>query len=334
VTTVIELDRRCAKPQDLHGIVTVDAAMLALLSKIDRVADARAPVLVRGETGTGKELIARALHTNSKRRNRRFVTIHCAAFPEGMLEAELFGHEAGAFTGAQGRRPGRIATADGGTLFLDEIAEASLEAQAKLLRVIQFGELQRLGADLHETVDIRVVAATHGNLEEAVASGRFRQDLYYRLKVIELEVPPLRDRPADVPMLLDHFLAQRSREYGESLTWSPEARRLLVAHDYPGNVRELEHIVEACASLAVTSELGADLLPQSIRRNGHAVAESFTSFSNDELKRAREAARARVEREFLEGLMEKSCGNVSRAARVSGLPRSYLQRLLARYFLR
>jgi transcriptional regulator with GAF, ATPase, and Fis domain len=319
---------------DFAGIVTRHPGMIELLKLVAQAADSDATVLIRGETGTGKELVAQALYVNSPRSKKPFVALHCTALPGSILESELFGHVRGAFTGAERDRAGRIATADGGTLFLDEIAEIPLELQAKLLRFLQFGEIQRLGSDRTERVDVRIVAATHQDLGALVKAGRFRQDLYFRLKVIELHIPPLRERKSDLPLLVAHFLREHWKRPGETPRLTIEAERALNAYPFPGNVRELEHLLERCCVLATGPEIGLALLPEELRAEvPPGEAAMFAELSNDELKRAREAAADAVERRFIEELLRRSDGNVSRAARESGMNRSYLQRLVGKHGL-
>ena len=327
------LERDLFSQHDFAGIVTRDPRMIEVLQVVAQVAGADAPVLVLGETGTGKELIARALHVNSPRRGRPFVTVHCSALPGTLLESELFGHVAGAFTDARRDRPGRLAAAHGGTLFLDEIGEIPIEAQAKLLRFLQFGEIQRLGSDRVEKVDVRVVAATHRDLRRMIQDGRFREDLYFRLKVLDLTLPPLRERRGDVLLLADHFLRRHWRRPGEKPRWTSAAERALLAHGYPGNVRELSHAVERACLLAREPEIDLPLLPPEIAAAGGGTAAEpvFRELTGESLNAAREAGVAEVERRFVEELMRRCDGNVSRAARESGLHRSYLQKLLARY---
>ena len=328
------LERDLFAQHDFAGIVTGDPRMVELLRVVAQVAGADAPVLVLGETGTGKELIARALHVNSPRRGRPFVTVHCSALPGTLLESELFGHVAGAFTDAKRDRPGRLASAHGGTLFLDEIGEIPLEAQAKLLRFLQFGEVQRLGSDRTEKVDARIVAATHRDLRQLVRDGRFREDLYFRLKVLDLTLPPLRERRGDVPLLLDHFLRRHWRRAGEHPRWTARAEQALLAHAWPGNIRELSHAVERACLLARGPELDVELLPPELAgaaSDAMAVDAVFSELTGEVLNEAREAAVEGVERRFLRSLMSRCEGNVSRAAREAGLHRSYLQKLLARH---
>jgi transcriptional regulator with GAF, ATPase, and Fis domain len=314
---------------DFAGVVTRDPQMLALLRNVAQVADAPATVLVRGETGTGKELIARALHINSSRRQGPFATLNCAALPETLLESELFGHARGAFSGAERDRVGRIASARDGTLFLDEIGEIPPDVQVKLLRFLQSGEIQRVGRDRTEHAQVRVVCATNKDLAGLVREGRFRQDLYYRLQVIELVIPPLRHRTGDRDLLIEHFVARFARQKGVPLRLTREARAALAAHDYPGNVRELEHAIERMATLATTPELGLELLPAAIVP-APAPSEPFHEYTKAELRRERATAVATVETRFVEGLLQKASGNVSAAARTAGMPRGYLQKLIAR----
>jgi DNA-binding NtrC family response regulator len=228
-----------------------DPALAAVLRTVRQIAPSPASVLITGESGTGKGLVARAIHRASARAAGPFVTLHCSALAESLLESELFGHERGAFTGAQARRDGRLAQADGGTLFLDEIGELSPLVQVKLLRFLQEREFERVGGNETVRVDVRVLAATHRDLTGEVASGRFREDLYYRLKVIDLEMPPLRARPGDVPLLAAAFLRRFAGEAGRSLDgFSDDALEALVRHRWPGNVRELENAVERAVVIA------------------------------------------------------------------------------------
>ncbi len=235
--------------------------MVEVQDLVRKVAPSRASVLLLGESGTGKTLIARILHEASPRTRFPFVKLNCAAIPENLLESELFGYEKGAFTGAAQAKPGRLEDADGGTIFLDEIGEMPVLLQAKLLRFLQERQFERLGSGRTRTVDVRVVAATNLELEKAVAEGAFREDLYYRLNVFPIRVPPLRDRRDDIPMLLDYFLEKFSREYRKPLRLTPRARRALVRYPWPGNVREMENMVERLAILVEGPEIGWDSLP-------------------------------------------------------------------------
>jgi two-component system response regulator HydG len=268
------------------------------LEVVQQAAPSLATTLLLGESGTGKELVARQIHELSPRAARPFVAVNCAAIPESILEAELFGYEKGAFTGAVARRDGRFTAADGGTLFLDEIGEIPLSVQVKLLRVLQEGEVERLGGK-SQRVDIRLVAATNRDLKRAVAEGRFREDLYYRLNVIAIVVPPLRDRKEDVPLLVEHFL-QRFREKNGKLVRSctPTALDLLTRYDWPGNVRELENAIERAMVLSKTDHIDVDDLPREIgsgentTRTGHALSfELGTPLEEIEMRVIRETLR-------------------------------------------
>ena len=224
--------------------------MEEVMGLVARVAPSQTTILIRGESGTGKELIANAVHYASPRSGKPWVKVSCAAIPETLLESELFGHEKGAFTGATQKRTGRFEEADGGSIFLDEIGDLSPGTQVKLLRILQDKEFQRLGSNLSLKTDVRVITATHRNLEEAIKAGFFREDLYYRLNVISILLPPLRERREDIPLLIDHFLKKYSKENRKSISdISKEARTLLLRYPYPGNVRELENLVERAVVL-------------------------------------------------------------------------------------
>ncbi len=230
--------------EKFRGIIGESAPWRTVLDVVARVAPSRATVLLRGESGTGKEVVARALHEHGPRAERSFVAVNCAALPETLLESELFGHERGAFTGATQARPGRFELADGGTLFLDEVGELPLAAQVKLLRAIQERQLERVGGRRTLTVDVRLVAATNRDLEDAIRSGAFRLDLYHRLQVVEIELPPLRERPEDVPVLARHFLAELAEEHGREVRLARDALAALQAYEWPGNVRQLRNVLE------------------------------------------------------------------------------------------
>lgn len=246
----------------------ISPAMQEVNKTVTRAAASRATVLVRGESGTGKELVARALHQQSERAQAPFVAVSCAALSETLLESELFGHEKNAFTGAATERKGRFEMAHGGTLFLDEIGDVPLPVQIKLLRVLQQREFERVGGTKTIKVDVRVVAATNGDLEQLIKEGKFREDLYYRLQVIQIVMPPLRKRPEDIPLLVAQFLQKFNAENGASVeAFSAEAMMHLLAYPWPGNVRELENVVERCVVMADShaKQIGPDLLPSVIR---------------------------------------------------------------------
>lgn len=270
--TVAATDRPAAKPGNTDkntvdnsngeiGIIGSCPPMLDMYSKIRKVAPTDSNVLIQGESGTGKELVARALHNLSKRAKAPMISVNCAAIPESLIESELFGHEKGAFTGASAGRAGLVEAADGGTLFLDEIGELPLEAQARLLRVLQEGEIRRVGSVQSQKVDVRLIAATHRDLKNLAKVGQFREDLYYRLHVIALKLPPLRERGADVIEIARAFLARQSARIGRTdLKFAPDAERAISHYSWPGNVRELENAVERAVILCESPEISADLL--------------------------------------------------------------------------
>jgi Nif-specific regulatory protein len=237
------------------GILGKSKAIKAVTERIEQVAQSNAPVLIRGETGTGKELFARAIHELSRRKGKPFIKVNCAALPEGVIESELFGHEKGAFTGAVATRKGRFELAHGGTIFLDEIGEISPSFQAKLLRVLQEGEFERVGGQQTLKINFRLVCATNRNLEELVSEQKFRADLYYRINVVPLMLPPLRDRPADIPELAQHFLKQYGEENGHGLSFGPDAIEVLSKCNFPGNVRELENCIRRTAAMTPADEI-------------------------------------------------------------------------------
>jgi DNA-binding NtrC family response regulator len=322
-------------PAASDAIVTRHPAMLDLMQTIDQVAPSDAPVLILGETGTGKELVARAIHGRSRRVHHPLCVVHCAALPESLLDAELFGHADGAFTGAGKPRKGRIAAAEHGTLFLDEIAEIPLTVQSKLLRLIQFKEIQRLGTDTPIKVELRILAATHRDLRECVRVGSFRHDLYHRIKVLDVTVPPLRERRDDIPLLIEHFMRRYGHERPSVQSFTPETRDRMLAYDYPGNVRELENIVQRCCALAGGADISERMLPAELRMHDDLPrSRDVGELTRTGLLYARREAIERAEREFLVALLARWPANLSQAARASGLRRSYLQRLLSRHRLR
>ncbi len=311
------------------GMIGESAAMRALFAMIASVAPSEASVLVLGESGTGKELVARALHEGSSRAARRLVTVNCAALAENLLESELFGHEKGAFTGAQRQRDGLFVQADGGTLFMDEIGEMPLALQAKLLRALQQGEVQRLGSDRPVRVDVRIVAATNRDLEAEVRAGRFREDLFYRLNVIALSVPALRERPEDIPLLARHFLgrfAQRNRKSIRGFT--PRAMDLLLRHDWPGNVRELENAVERGVILAPGETITEEDLPAVLRADA-----DHGGFSGKNQDAPGGMSLEDAEREAIARTLEVAGGNKSEAARVLGVTRVTLRSKMKKFGL-
>ncbi|MFO0611745.1 MAG: sigma 54-interacting transcriptional regulator [Polyangiaceae bacterium] len=343
-----DLERDLFAKFDFPGIVGRDRSLLQVLQRVARYAATDTTVLIEGETGTGKELVARALHINSKRRAKPFGVVHCAALPHHLLESELFGHARGAFTGAEKDRVGRIAEAHGGTLFLDEIGEISLEVQSKLLRFLQFGEIQRPGCDRTEKIDVRVVAATHRDLRQLVAEGKFREDLYYRIRVLEVKLPPLRERRSDLPVLIDAILKRHESKDGVRRVLTARALEALECHSFPGNVRELEHALERAAVLAPDARIDVDLLPPEIARYARPprpadelerttpvpASTDRVAACGTTLEDVRKNALSTAEHEFLAGLIQQAGGNISLASRRSGIHRSYLQRLMSKHGLR
>jgi two-component system, NtrC family, response regulator PilR len=269
------LKRALNTRHEFSSIIGRSDAMLAVFRMIESVAQTASTVLVTGESGTGKELVARAIHFNSPRRDRPFVALNCGALPETLLESELFGHMKGAFTGADTNKKGLLESADRGTVFLDEIGEMNVTMQVKLLRVLQERRYRRLGGTEESTADIRVVAATNQNLSRLVAEGKFREDLYYRINVIPMHLPPLRDRREDIALLAEHFLEKHAARAAKALRGiSEEALELLTAYDWPGNVRELENVIERCVALEPTSVVLPETLPVDI---GHGPSLRATS---------------------------------------------------------
>jgi len=250
-----------------ENIIGHSKALLRVLNIAARVAPTDSTVLIQGETGTGKELLAKAIYHNSRRKNKPFVTINCGAIPKDLLESELFGHVKGSFTGAIANRRGKVEMADGGTLFLDEVGELPLELQVKLLRLLQQGEIEKVGGTKPAVVDVRVIAATHRNLQAMIENGAFREDLYYRLAVIPLEIPPLRERVEDIPELVQHLFLNARRRHGKpDLKLPPALLPYFTAYRWPGNVRELENVLERLVVLSVGGEVTVDDLPDFLRR--------------------------------------------------------------------
>jgi DNA-binding NtrC family response regulator len=316
-------------------LVDESKPMQALFRQMELVAPSRANVLIIGESGTGKELVANAVHENSPRRKERFLPINCAAIPAEILESELFGHERGAFTGAAARKKGKFELADGGTLFLDEIGELPLDMQVKLLRVLEEQEFMRVGGTETIRVDIRVIAATNADLEAAVEAARFRADLYYRLKVVTLRVPPMRERREDIPLLLRHFLRIYAAENARpSMRFGAEAMRRLVALPWEGNVRELRNLVESLAVLAPQDEVRLEDLPDEYRTAAATVAEAASEGPDDGADSPDEPrTMEEIERRAILAALEKTGGNRTKAAGILGIGLRTLQRKLKEYRL-
>jgi DNA-binding NtrC family response regulator len=312
-------------------IIGISRALQDVFKIVGRVARSDAPVLIAGESGTGKELVAKAVHEYSPRRQRELITINCGAIPENLLESELFGHEKGSFTGAIARRAGRFEQADGGTLFLDEIGDMPLSIQVKLLRVLQDGSFSRVGANETLTTDVRIVAATHKNLSAEVAAGRFREDLYYRLNVVEIRIPALRERPEDIPLLAEYFLRRITRKNGMArIRISAEAIAALQTHHWPGNVRELENtIARACALASSNILLPADIpLATAPGKSRDTLASTL-----DQLINSAPTGVDMIEwlnREIAGRVLDRSHGDLKTAATALGVEVADLKSLLAR----
>jgi DNA-binding NtrC family response regulator len=315
----VQLRTQLDQKYGFEGIIGETKTITEILSQVRQVAPTKAPVLVLGESGTGKELLARAIHQNSPRAKKPFISVHCAALAETLLESELFGHEKGSFTGAHQRHIGRFESAAGGTVFLDEIGEIPLPMQVKLLRVLESHEVQRVGGNETIPVDFRLVAATNRDLAEEVAEGRFREDLYYRLNVVTFTLPPLRQRRADIPVLTEKFLREFAEEHGKSAPRvSPEAMGRLMNHPWPGNIRELRNCLENTVIFLEGGEIGVDNLPNTLREpspeqpSGDLVTPGMTL--------------DQMEQEAIRQTLSLTEGNRTRAAEMLGISRRTLQR--------
>ncbi len=308
------------KPR-LAGIVTASPLMAALLDEVALVGASQASVLIQGESGTGKEMLARAVHEASQRRGGPFVAINCAAIPEALLESELFGHVKGAFTGADVARKGLFQSAAGGTVFLDEIGDMPVALQAKLLRVLQEREVRPLGSQQAVPVDVRIVSATHRDLESLIAEQSFREDLYYRLNVVNLHIPPLRERREDIAALAQHFVSTLAAKHGRHVVgFAPDAMEALMRFDWPGNVRQLMNVVEQCCALCTTVRIPAALVSRALRNKPVEIL----SYAE---------AKDRFERDYLIQLMKLTAGQVSEAARLAQRNRTEFYRLLQKHEL-
>ncbi len=324
-------DAEMPKPDGRVKMIGVSRSLQEVFKLVGRVARSDAPVLIAGESGTGKELVAKAVHEYSPRRQKEMITINCGAIPENLLESELFGHEKGSFTGAIARRAGRFEQADGGTLFLDEIGDMPLSIQVKLLRVLQDGTFSRVGANETLSTDVRIVAATHKNLTEEVAAGRFREDLYYRLNVVEIKIPALRDRLEDIPLLAEYFLQRLTRKNGMArIRISAEAVAVLQSHHWPGNVRELENtIARACALASSQILLPADIPLASAPRRSPAL---FSAAIDQMIDTAPSGVNLLgwLEGEVAGRVLERSDGDLKKASATLKVSVPELRKILAR----
>jgi two-component system response regulator HydG len=319
------LRERLAERFDFSRIVGQSKSMRDVFELLALAAPSEATILITGESGTGKELIANAVHQNSPRADKPFIKVNCAALPENLLESELFGHEKGAFTGATSRRLGRFELAHGGTLFLDEIGDMSNATQAKILRVLQEGEFERLGSEKTIRVDVRILAATNKDLEQEIEAGRFRKDLFYRLSVVPIHIPPLRERKEDIPLLAEHFLktyAEKNRRLIRGFT--PEAMTTLMRYAWPGNIRELENAVERAVIMCRGEFISPDDLPANLKALVEQAADNGIGVQPGYSLRE-------VEKELILKTLEQTGGNRTRAAEILGVTRQTLQKKLKEY---
>jgi len=325
------------KQYAFENIIGNSGGIQRVFDVVSRVAPTDASVFISGESGTGKELIARAIHANSRRSARPFMAINCAALPDHLLESELFGHEKGAFTGADQQRRGLLEVASGGTFFMDEISEMSMELQAKLLRVIQERKIRRVGGEAEIAIDVRWVSATNRDPDQAVRDGMLRQDLLYRLNVVPVKLPPLRHRREDIPALAQHFLKRYAQDYGrDNLRFHPDAVRLLQDYEWPGNVRELQNVVERIVSMCLPGqEITAEDIPEelSVRRAVNGKGAAITFSADLPFHDAKTDAITVFEKEYLKDLLKRHNGNISQAARTAGIDRKTIHRMLAKYEL-
>jgi two-component system response regulator AtoC len=308
---------------DVEGIVAADPGMIGILATVEKVAPTNATVMVYGESGTGKELVARAIHKLSPRGAKPFVEVHAGALPETLLESELFGYEKGAFTGAVTAKPGRFELANGGTIFLDEVGDISLAVQVKILRVLQERRFERLGGTRSIEVDVRVVAATNRDLQQLIADGLFREDLFYRLNVVPITLPPLRQRPGDIPLLVAHFL---DKYHAGRKTFSPDVTRLLVDYPWPGNIRELENTIERIVILAPGDEIGIEDLPSEVRAGAYSPTAKPAFLLPEDGVDIEE-----VEMDLVRQALERGGKNVAKAAKLLGLTPKTLEARMSRF---
>lgn len=326
----VDQDGSSQNTEDRPTLVGESPVMKKLLSIIDRVAPSESSILLTGATGTGKELVARAIHDKSGRRNASFVDINCSAIPETLIEAELFGHQRGSFTGAHESRCGLFEKASGGSLFLDEVDALNLSAQAKLLRVLQERTVRRIGARANIAVDVRIISASNCDLTQAVASGRFRPDLYYRLRVLPIHLPELCSRGDDIKLLVDHFLVKKSERLGKKPpSFSSEAMRAITDYPWPGNVRELENAVEYALAIGTGEELTIHDLPveltEDVQRDSKNLRRLLEAYMSDRIPLAE------IEKRYILSVLQQFGGNQVKAAAALGIDRSKLYRRLKQY---
>ncbi len=328
----LELKRKLDKKYGFENIIGRSSSMIEIFELIRQAAPSNATILIRGESGTGKELIARAIHQNSPRKAKSFIAMNAGSMPSELLESQLFGHVKGAFTGAVSEKKGLFEAADKGSIFLDEIGNISLEMQAKLLRVIQEKEFMPVGSTQTVKVDVRLVCATNADLEAMVKEGKFREDLYYRLNVIEVQLPPLRERREDIPLLVDHFVRKFEKENQKRIDRvSPEFLHIMEKNPWPGNVRELENLIERCVVLSQVNAIDESLLPPSFAKRAEGAAEAMpdldeTASFHDQIQR--------FERALIVKALERAGGVQKKAAELLGLKTTTLSEMMKRHKLR
>ncbi|RQV96039.1 GAF domain-containing protein [bacterium] len=326
---ISELESELRSRYQFDAIITNSPKMMEILKLVSQVANSDATVLIQGESGTGKELIAQAIHYNSNRKDNSFVPINCGALPENLLESELFGHVKGAFTGANSDRAGWFETANGGTLFLDEVGEMTPSLQVKFLRVLQTGEYSRVGSREIHQADVRIITATNQNLKELIAEGNFRKDLYYRLNVIEIELPPLRERKSDIPVLANHFIDLYCKKcQKKKIRVSREAESVLLTYDFPGNIRELENAIQRAITLTEGDSILPQYLPSSIYQNQN-LNNKTTKYST--LTEAKRHAAEQAEREFVSDCLRATKGHIRDAAKMAGIDASNFHKIMKKY---
>jgi len=322
---ILDLRQRLDEKYGFENIVGTSPGMLKVLETVRRVAPSDLPVLILGESGTGKELIANAIHSNSRRAEKRFTAINCAGLSETLLEDELFGHVKGAYTGAAADRPGRFEHADGGTMFLDEVGDMPLEMQAKLLRVLENGEVVRVGANEPIRVDVRIISATNSDLSERIKDKKFREDLYFRIKGVTIDLPPLRSRREDMPLLIEHFIKNANEAHGAGVKGiTPDARRVLMTYPWPGNVRQLRSVIENMVVLTEGEKLGVEDLPDDIYQPPQDTASGpLGQLAGIRLEEA--------EKELIRNTLKMTGGNREQAATILGIGERTLYRKIKEY---
>jgi len=326
----IELQRQLNEKFGFEGVIGNSTAMHAVLSKLRQIAPTSASVLITGESGTGKELAAKALHINSPRKNKPFVPLNCAELSENVLESELFGHVKGAFTGADRDRIGRFQYANGGTLFLDEIGDMPIAIQIKLLRVLESGEVVRVGSNEPIKVNVRLISATNRDLTESIAEGKFRQDLYHRLKVVSVKLPPLRERRDDIPLLIDHFLKEFAASHGKTIsTITPAVRKVLMAYSWPGNVRELKNTIESMVVIDADGVLDLDDLTEDLQTLSFGGKIDHAGGSDSLVGKPIEE----IEKHYISETLKLTSGNREEAARLLGMGERTLYRKIKEFHI-